>query len=78
MATKGEKKSMTTAPAEWFDCWPELFARRWPESFRGTAFGEELVRMEQYPDDGIREVQVPVAADKGSTTKIQVTKKGAG
>lgn len=37
--------------SDWFDRWPEMFARRWPESFRGTHFVEEGFRMEQFVED---------------------------
>jgi HSP20 family protein len=36
---------------EWFDHWPELFARRWPESLGGTPFGPDGFRMEQLVED---------------------------
>lgn len=36
--------------AEWFDRWPEIFARRWPESLQGTSFVDGGVRMEQFTD----------------------------
>jgi HSP20 family protein len=35
---------------EWFERWPEIFARRWPESFQGVPFGEAGFRMEQFID----------------------------
>jgi HSP20 family protein len=37
--------------SDWFDHWPEMFARRWPESFRNLPFGPEMFRMEQFTDD---------------------------
>lgn len=37
--------------SDWFDHWPELFARRWPETFRNMPFGGEMFRMEQFVDD---------------------------
>jgi HSP20 family protein len=37
--------------SEWFDRWPELFARRWPESFHGMPFIDEGFRMEQFVED---------------------------
>jgi HSP20 family protein len=33
---------------EWFDRWPELFARRWPESLHGIPFVDDGFRMEQF------------------------------
>ncbi len=36
---------------EWFDRWPELFARRWPESFRGFPMMDEAFRLEEFIDD---------------------------
>ncbi|MEL6894257.1 MAG: hypothetical protein AAFP84_21880, partial [Actinomycetota bacterium] len=38
--------------ADWFERWPEIFARRWPDSFEGVPFVESAFRMEQYTDDG--------------------------
>ena len=37
--------------SDWFDRWPDLFARRWPESFHGIPFVEESFRMEQFVED---------------------------
>lgn len=42
--------------SDWFDHWPEMFARRWPESFRnmpfaGTPFGTDPFRLEQFLDE---------------------------
>ena len=42
--------------SDWFDHWPELFARRWPEAFRNMPFasmpfGTEMFRMEHLTDD---------------------------
>lgn len=42
--------------SDWFDHWPEMFARRWPESFRNMPFGAmpfggDPFRMEQFTDD---------------------------
>lgn len=37
--------------SDWFDHWPDLFARRWPEAFRNMPFGGEMFRMEQFVDD---------------------------
>ena len=40
--------------SDWFDHWPELFARRWPETFRSMPFGMpfgEMLRMEQLTDE---------------------------
>ena len=37
--------------SEWFDRWPDLFARRWPESFSGIPFVDEGFRMEQFVED---------------------------
>jgi HSP20 family protein len=63
---KSEKTAAPPAPAppsdpfrrmglpEWFDRWPELVARNWPESLRSMPFGDIDVahfRMEQFTDD---------------------------
>lgn len=39
--------------SEWFDHWPEMFARRWPESFRTMPFGMfgEMFPLEQLTDE---------------------------
>lgn len=37
--------------SDWFDRWPEIFSRRWPESFEGVPFVESGFRMEQFRDD---------------------------
>lgn len=39
--------------ADWFDRWPEVFSRRWPESFQAmtSPFAEQGFRMEQFVDD---------------------------
>lgn len=37
--------------SDWFDHWPDLFARRWPESFRNLPFGSEMFRLEQFVDE---------------------------
>jgi HSP20 family protein len=40
--------------SDWFDHWPELFARRWPESFRNMPFGPfggEMFRIEHLTED---------------------------
>lgn len=40
--------------SDWFDHWPEMFARRWPESFRNMPFGPfggETFRMEHLAED---------------------------
>lgn len=37
--------------SDWFDRWPDLFARRWPESFHGIPFVDEGFRMEQFVED---------------------------
>jgi HSP20 family protein len=34
--------------SEWFDRWPDLFARRWPESLHGIPFVDEGFRLEQF------------------------------
>ena len=34
--------------SDWFDRWPDLFARRWPESFHGIPFVDEGFRLEQF------------------------------
>lgn len=36
---------------DWFDRWPEIFARRWPDSLHGLPFFDDGFRMEQYIDD---------------------------
>lgn len=36
---------------DWFDRWPEVFARRWPESFRGLPMLDEAFRLEEFTDD---------------------------
>lgn len=36
---------------EWFDRWPDVFARRWPEPFRGWPMPDEAFRLEQFTDD---------------------------
>jgi HSP20 family protein len=36
---------------EWFDRWPEVFARRWPESFRGFPMFDDAFRLEQFTED---------------------------
>ncbi|HEY5664351.1 MAG TPA: Hsp20/alpha crystallin family protein [Ilumatobacter sp.] len=64
--------------SEWFDRWPELFARRWPEAFHGMPFIDDGFRMEQFvEDDGTvvvrgelpgldpdRDVEITVDADR--------------
>lgn len=37
--------------SEWMDRWPEMFSRRWPESFAGLPFVEGGFRMEQLVED---------------------------
>jgi HSP20 family protein len=42
--------------SDWFDHWPEMFARRWPETFRNLPFGSmpfgtDMFRMEQLTED---------------------------
>ena len=38
---------------EWFDRWPEMFARRWPEALRGFPLLEDSFRVEEtLEDDG--------------------------
>ena len=60
--TKSLEATLETTPAlpdpfsrigltDWFDRWPELFARRWPESFHGLPFVDEGFRMEQFVED---------------------------
>jgi HSP20 family protein len=60
--TKSLEATVETTPAlpdpfsrigltDWFDRWPELFARRWPESFHGLPFVDEGFRMEQFVED---------------------------
>lgn len=36
---------------DWFDRWPEIFARRWPESFQNMPFAESGFRLEQFVDE---------------------------
>lgn len=36
---------------EWFDRWPELFARRWPESLRGFPIGDTSFKLEEFTED---------------------------
>lgn len=36
---------------EWFDRWPELFARRWPESFRGFPGADTAFKLEEFTED---------------------------
>ena len=33
---------------EWFDRWPELFARRWPDSFRGFPGTDTPFKLEDF------------------------------
>lgn len=35
---------------DWFDRWPEIFARRWPETFEGVPFVGAAMRMEQFTE----------------------------
>lgn len=60
MAKKSDTKNVPTPAAEdvapmswsdWFDRFPDVFSRRWPESFRGMPFAGADLRMEQYTDD---------------------------
>ena len=38
--------------SEWFDRWPDVFARRWPEGFPAVApFAQQGFRMEQFTDE---------------------------
>ena len=37
--------------ADWFDRWPEIFARRWPESFRQAPFFDEPIPIEHFRED---------------------------
>jgi HSP20 family protein len=37
--------------SDWFERWPEMFQRQWPESFRGIPFGNEDFRMEQFVEE---------------------------
>lgn len=37
--------------ADWFDRWPDMFARRWPESFQDLPFGGAAFRMERLVED---------------------------
>jgi HSP20 family protein len=59
---------------EWFERWPEIFARRWPESFQGVPFGDAGFRMEQFVDtDGSTVVrgELPgLDADKDVTITV--------
>lgn len=53
-----EVETPTTTPgaltwSDWFDHWPELFARRWPETFRNMpfgGFGGDMFRMEHFTE----------------------------
>ena len=36
---------------EWFDRWPELFARRWPESLRGFPGADTPFKLEEFTED---------------------------
>ncbi len=36
---------------DWFDRWPEVFGRRWPERLEGLPFAESGFRIEQFMDD---------------------------
>ncbi len=36
---------------EWFDRWPELFARRWPESLRGLPMLDTPFKLEEFTED---------------------------
>ncbi len=36
---------------EWFDRWPDVFARRWPEAFRGLPMLDDAFRLEQFTED---------------------------
>jgi HSP20 family protein len=72
-----------TTLSDWFDHWPDLFARRWPETFRNMPFGPEMFRMEHfYDDDGtfvLRGEMPGIDADKDVTITIddgQMTIKG--
>jgi HSP20 family protein len=57
VATKPERETTALDPVsrmglgDWFDRWPDLFARRWPETFHGIPFIDEGFRMEQFTDD---------------------------
>jgi HSP20 family protein len=68
MSKKTADKAVATTPettptagtgtltwSDWFDHWPEMFARRWPETFRNIPFGGlpfgEMFRIEQVTDD---------------------------
>ncbi len=59
---------------EWFDRWPDIFARRWPEAFHDMPFVESSFRMEQLvEDDGTLVVrgELPgLDADKDVTIAI--------
>ncbi len=45
--TAPERMGMT----DWFDRWPDLFGRRWPDPFRNMPFFGEGCLLEQYTDD---------------------------
>lgn len=58
MSKKTTTPTTTEVPAkheptlsDWFDRWPDLFARRWPESLQGIPFFDDKFRMEQYVED---------------------------
>ena len=53
-----KKKSTTevesverTGLGDWFDHWPEMLARRWPESLGTMPFSDGIMRLEQFRDD---------------------------
>lgn len=59
--------------AEWFETWPGIFARRWPESFRGLPFVAGGFKMEQVVIDGalvIRGELPGLDADKDVTITV--------
>ncbi len=36
---------------DWFERWPEMFARRWPESFRGFPMMDASFKLEEFTED---------------------------
>lgn len=77
---KVDVETPTTTPgaltwSDWFDHWPELFARRWPESFRNMSFGfGEMFRMEHFTDeDGTMVVRAELPGiDVKNDVKIEI------
>lgn len=54
VATTDQPPTAGTSPmtwSDWFDHWPEMFARRWPETLRNLPFGAEMMRIEHFNDE---------------------------